>query len=302
MVWLVPSLISEIGTLVGDVPILKLAGFALLAAVVGSPFVKFLASVRPCQRSPSKRHPAQIQCHRPFGRWRCGSRWSDQCRCTRWQNSPARQNRRYHSTGRSCSGTGTWRYGTSLPECSHSLAAGANGGGIAVALGEVHQVVQRLLLQVREEERKRRLFGKHGAGLGDTAGDTNVEVGSFAAGRQQFVRRLEVKNGQANLFQVVAALRSTGRLACTLHGRKQRLTSMPMMAITTSSSISVKPGRGQATACDLQRILISDLLSGENRGTWAYGTRRTAKECCVPPEAPFLSFFANRETAWRSAA
>ena len=51
---------------------------------------------------------------------------------------------------------------------------------------------------------------------------------------------------QANLLEIVDALRPCRRLAHLLHGRYEQAMRIAMMAITTSNSISVKPGVGRA--------------------------------------------------------
>ena len=52
-----------------------------------------------------------------------------------------------------------------------------------------------------------------------------------------------ISEGQAELLHVVGALDAAGRLACGLHGGQQKPIKTAMMAMTTSSSISVKPPR-----------------------------------------------------------
>ena len=60
-------------------------------------------------------------------------------------------------------------------------------------------------------------------------------------GTQVIVKR------QANLLHVVYALGAPGRFAQDCTAGNNSATNMPMMAITTSSSTSVKPGRHRAT-------------------------------------------------------
>jgi hypothetical protein len=50
-----------------------------------------------------------------------------------------------------------------------------------------------------------------------------------------------IHGGQRDLLQIVDALCPPSRLARGLHGRQQRDDQTAMMAITTSSSIEVKP-------------------------------------------------------------
>ncbi len=61
--------------------------------------------------------------------------------------------------------------------------------------------------------------------------------------RQHADRRDVVVQGQADLLQVVDALDAPGRLACGLDGGQKQGDQTAMMAMTTSSSISVKARR-----------------------------------------------------------
>ena len=121
--------------------------------------------------------------------------------------------------------------------------------------GEVDQVVDGLGLHLRKNEgrptvrapRQVAAAARIAPGLREAA-----VVGGVVAWHEALVRvNVEVRR-KSQLLEVVGALHAAGRLAGGLHGRQQQGdTRMPMMAMTTSNSTSVKPVRRRGAMCDL---------------------------------------------------
>ena len=97
-----------------------------------------------------------------------------------------------------------------------------------VSIGEIPLVVQRSLIDEGQNlDGPRRMLRSH------------------AAGREGFVGILEIMDGEGDLLQVVAALIPPGRPCApvAILREQETATSRPMMAMTTSNSISVKADR-----------------------------------------------------------
>jgi hypothetical protein len=78
-------------------------------------------------------------------------------------------------------------------------------------------------------------------GVGVSIEATMSGHGSDATGWKLFLPRFRAVQGDGRLADLVSAGRASGHLAGLLPAGSNRPTSTPMMAITTSSSISVKP-------------------------------------------------------------
>ena len=110
-----------------------------------------------------------------------------------------------------------------------------------VAELEVVGVVDVAMLEVIGQPKVNRRVLRNLAGAGGHAQEIDP-----ARGRKDVVIRHVLVNRQADLLELVGALRPAGGLARGLNGRQQQAIKTAMIAITTRSSIRVNPVRGRA--------------------------------------------------------
>ena len=130
--------------------------------------------------------------------------------------------------------------------------------------GEVDGIVGGHLTQVRQHHPQSTptrpgIQILAGVGVVPCRHTTAVKAGR-AAQRESVVGLVVVVHRQADLFEVVDALDASGGLAGGLDGRQQDAIKTAMIAITTNSSMSVKPER------EGLRVRISWVESPEREG------------------------------------
>ena len=106
-----------------------------------------------------------------------------------------------------------------------------------IVQAEVDLIVERLLLDIGQQIDKVR--GLIAVVVSDRRRQIDHDAVDIA--RQPAGHVVIVVQGDAELLEVIAALRSAGRLAAACTAGRSSATSTPMMAMTTSSSTSVKP-------------------------------------------------------------
>ncbi len=110
----------------------------------------------------------------------------------------------------------------------------------------IEAVVNIGLLKIRQQRHKS--IGIHDDVIARRVGRHAVPA---ASGWVAFETALIVMKRQRQLLQVVGTLHTPGCFASCLHSREQQPTRIPIIAITTRSSTSVKPCRDERTRCDL---------------------------------------------------
>ncbi len=120
------------------------------------------------------------------------------------------------------------------PEQAQAGSADRRIGGVVHRDREIHRVVERALLEVLREP------DQLAAGVG--VAEAGVVLPAEALG-ERAIGALVVVHRQHDLLEVVGALRAPRRLARACTAGSKSAINTAMMAITTRSSISVKPCR-----------------------------------------------------------